>query len=127
MNDSSCSTIRIFRYCCGFALRNLALASVITVCGALGSSAVYAQATAGKIFGKAPAGETVSVKSMSIGLQRNAKVNAKGRYSIGPLPAGVYTVTLEKDGNPVVKHLNVPVTVGRGTEADFYCDKGQCR
>jgi hypothetical protein len=35
-------------------------------------------------------------------------------------------VTLEEDGRPVVKHVNVPVVVGRGIKVDFDCAQGQC-
>jgi hypothetical protein len=110
----------------GFSIRSLAMAAVIGMCGAAGSAAVYAQATAGNVFGKAPAGDTISAQSTTTGLQRQVQADAKGRYSIGPLPVGVYTVTLEENGRPVVKHVNVPVVVGRGIKVDFDCDQGQC-
>jgi hypothetical protein len=110
----------------GFSLRSLAMAAVIGLCGAAGSAAVHAQATAGNVFGKAPAGDTITAHSTTTGLERQAQVDAKGRYSIGPLPVGVYTVTLEEDGHPVVKHVNVPVIVGRGIKVDFDCVQGQC-
>jgi hypothetical protein len=110
----------------GFSMRSLAMAAVIGMCGAAGSAAVYAQATAGNVFGKAPAGDTISAQSTTTGLQRQVQADAKGRYSIGPLPVGIYTVTLEENGRPVVKHVNVPVIVGRGMKVDFDCDQGQC-
>lgn len=110
----------------GFSLRSLAMAAVIGMCGVAGSTAVYAQATAGNVFGKAPAGDTITAHSTTTGLERQAQADAKGRYSIGPLPVGVYTVTLEEDGRPVVKHVNVPVVVGRGIKVDFNCVQGQC-
>ena len=108
-----------------FLIRGLALAAVIGMCAA-GSATAFAQATAGKIFGKAPAGDTVSAQSTATGLQRRVQVDAKGRYSIAPLPAGVYTVTLEENGRPVLKHLNVPVIVSRGIKVDFDCAQGEC-
>jgi len=110
----------------GFSIWSLAIAAVIGVCGAAGSSAVNAQATTGKIFGKAPAGDTISVQSTTSGFQRQDQADSKGRYSIDPLPVGVYTVTLEESGHPVVKHVNVPVIVGRGMKVDFDCVQGQC-
>jgi hypothetical protein len=109
-----------------FSFRGLAVAAVIGVCGMVGSVAVQAQATAGHIFGKAPAGDTVRAKSTTTGLQRHVEVDAKGRYSISALPVGVYTVTLEENGKPVVKHLNVGVIVNRGIKVDFDCTQGQC-
>ena len=99
--------------------RSFALAVALAVCGLAGSSAVYAQATAGEVFGKAPAGDTVTAKSTTNGTQREVQVDAKGRYSIRALPIGVYTVTLSENGQPVAKHLNVPVVVGRGILVNF--------
>lgn len=109
-----------------FSLRGLITAAVIGVCGMAGSAAVNAQATAGSIFGKAPAGDTVRAKSMTTGLQRHVEVDAKGRYTMGSLPVGVYTVTLEENGTPKVKHLNVGVVVGRGANVDFDCTQAEC-
>ena len=99
--------------------RSFALAAALAVCGLAGSSAVYAQATAGEVFGKAPAGDTVTAKSTTNGTQREVQVDAKGRYSIRALPIGVYTVTLSENGQPVAKHLNVPVVVGRRVQVNF--------
>ena len=124
-NNSSLSSNRP-RHRRGFSLQSLAMAAVIGVCGAAGSAAVHAQATAGHVFGQAPAGDTISAQSTTSGFQRQVQADAKGRYSIGPLPVGVYTVTLEENGRPVVKHVNVPVIVGRGMKVDFDCDQGQC-
>jgi hypothetical protein len=124
-NNSSLSSNRP-RHRRGFSLRSLAMAAVIGVCGAAGSAAIHAQATAGNVFGKAPAGDTITAQSTTSGVQRQVQADAKGRYSIGQLPVGVYTVTLEEDGRPVVKHVNVPVVVGRGIKVDFDCAQGQC-
>jgi|UPI0002FD62D0 hypothetical protein len=109
-----------------FSFRGLAVAAVIGVCGMVGSVAVQAQATAGHIFGKAPAGDTVRAKSTTNGMQRHVEVDEKGRYMLSSLPVGVYTVTLEENGKPVVKHLNVGVIVGRGIKVDFDCTQGEC-
>lgn len=107
-------------------VRHAVFTAVIGLCGMAGSAAVYAQATAGDVFGKAPAGDTVMAKSATNGTQREVSVDAKGRYSIRSLPVGVYTVTLKTNGQPVLKHLNVPVVVGRGIQVNFDCAQGQC-
>lgn len=99
--------------------RSFALAVALAVCGLAGSSAVYAQSTTGEVFGKAPAGDTVLAKSMTNGAQREVQVDAKGRYMIKSLPVGVYAVTLSENGQPVAKHVNVPVVVGRGILVNF--------
>jgi hypothetical protein len=110
----------------GFSAWSLALAGIIAIGGMAGSAAVNAQATAGTVFGNAPAGQTVNAKSVTNGLSRHVTVDVKGRYIIGSLPVGTYTVTLEKDGTPVLRHNDVPVTVGRGVKVDFPCPQDQC-
>jgi len=108
-----------------YSMWSLALPIVLGVYGAAGLTSAHAQETSGQIFGAAPAGESVTAKSTS-GTHRHVKVNAKGRYSIGSVPAGVYTVALEKDGKAVETRSNIPVTVGRGSEIDFACAQDQC-
>lgn len=110
----------------GFPLRRLAMIALVGACAA-GSATAFAQATMGNIFGKAPVGDTVSVLSTTSGLLRQNQVDAKGRYYIGPLPVGNYTVTLEENGRPIVKHLNVPVVVDRGIKVNFDCMEGESR
>jgi len=80
----------------------------------------FAQATTGSIFGQAPAasGETVTV-SGSTGVTREVPVDSSGRYSIGNLPLGSYTVTLKKDGAVVDSRNNVNIVVGAGTAVSF--------
>ena len=104
------------------------MAAFIGVCGAAGSAAVNAQTTItdGDVFGRAPAGDTIAALSTTTGFQRQVAVNAKGRYTIGPLPVDIYTVMLEEDGRPVVEHLNVPVEADSGIRVDFDCSQGQC-
>jgi len=106
--------------------RNLALAMVIGAFAMAGATAVNAQSTSGKVFGKAPAGYAVSARSNTTGTHRQAKVDSSGRYSLRELPVGTYTVTLKDDGHAVMKHLNVPVIVGRGSEVDFDCTPDKC-
>lgn len=105
---------------------NLALAAVIGVFGMAGPAPVNAQATAGNVFGKAPVGYTVSAHGMSSGTQREVRVDAKGRYFIRSLPAGIYMVTLKENGHAVLEHPNVPVMVGRGVNVDLQCAPSQC-
>jgi hypothetical protein len=100
-------------------------ATMAVLCAAALPAATYAQSTTANIFGKAPAGETVIARSSS-GLHRDAKANARGLYKITSLPAGDYTVTLEKDGQTVDKQSNVALIVGRGAEVDFACPNDQC-
>lgn len=88
-------------------------------------TAAWAQETGATIFGWAPAGQTVTVKSSS-GTHRHTTVKDTGRYSIGRLPLGTYTVTLEKDGKEVDVRQNIGLQVGRGAEVDFACPADHC-
>lgn len=97
-----------------------------TLAMALALPAARAQETGGAIFGWGPAGRIVTVKGVSSGARRHATINDSGRYTIGRLPLGVYTVTLEKDGKPVDTRSNVTLKVGRGAEVDFACPDDQC-
>jgi hypothetical protein len=83
------------------------------------SGMAMGQATTGLVFGTAPqnTGETVKVVSAS-GVTRTANV-VNGRYSIGSLPVGNYTVSLIRDGQVVSTHKNVTVRVGSGTQSNF--------
>jgi len=110
----------------GFSLSHLALVAIIAVGGVAGSTAANAQSTAGTVFGKAPAGDSVSAKSTTNGTQREVQVDADGRYAIRALPVGVYNVVLVENGHAVVQHSNVPVAVGRGIKVDFDCTQVQC-
>lgn len=106
--------------------RSLLLAIVVGAFAMAGAAAVNAQATAGKIFGKAPVGYAVVAHSTTTGGRRQVKVGSNGRYSIRELPLGTYTVTLKEGDQAVMKHLNVPVIVGRASEVDFDCAADKC-
>ena len=97
----------------------LVLTAVLGVCGLAGSGAAWAQSTVGMVFGKAPAGDTVSAVSTSTGVQREVHVASNGRYALRALPVGTYTITLQENGKPVLQHRNVPVVVGRGIKVDL--------
>jgi hypothetical protein len=106
--------------------RGLALAGVVGACAVAGISTASAQATAGKVFGKAPVGYSITVHSDATGIGRTVKVDAEGRYSAAQLQPVIYTVTLKQDDQALAKHINVPVTVGRGIEVDFKCGEIKC-
>lgn len=82
--------------------------------------AASAQSTTGSLYGSAPgaAGASIIVESDS-GLKRTVEVNANGRYSLGSLPVGRYTVTLQRDGKVVQQRDNVQLKVGAGTDVSF--------
>jgi hypothetical protein len=109
-----------------FSIRSKALVIALGICGAVASTASFAQSTAGSLYGWAPAGQTITIQSTSGGFRRQVTANDKGHYSVNVVPSGVYTVTLEKDGQPLVMHQNVNVVVGRGQEVDFVCRGSKC-
>ena len=106
--------------------RSLMLAGIAGVFALAGVSTASAQSTTGSVFGKAPAGYAVSVRSATTGTGRTVHVDDSGRYSARELPNGVYTVTLKDKDQAVAKHPNVEVIVGRGVEVDFDCSKIKC-
>lgn len=99
-------------------LKRTALAAVLGAC--LANGAVYAQSTTGSIYGSAPseAGSTIVVQS-DTGLSRTITIDANGRYNLGSLPVGAYTVTLKRGDQVVDTRKNVQLRVGSGTEVSF--------
>jgi hypothetical protein len=105
--------------------RGLALAGVIGTLAMASIPTVSAQTTMGSIFGKAPAGDTISVHS-DTGAGRTVKVDATGRYKALGMPMGNYTVTLKQGGKAIAEHINVQVVASRGSEVDFKCGTIKC-
>lgn len=97
-------------------LKRTALAIVLT--SVIGAAA--AQSTTGSLFGNAPsaAGATITVQNES-GLKRSVAVDSNGRYNLGSLPVGKYSISLERDGQVLDKRENVQLRVGAGTEVSF--------
>jgi putative effector of murein hydrolase len=127
MNNKSSHSSNPIQQRRGLSLSGLAMAAVLGVCAAAGSTAVHAQSTAGKIFGHGPAaGDTIVAKNLTTGLQREVKADSKGRYALRALPIGIYNVVLENNGKPVLQRLKVPVTAGRGVAVNFDCEKYNC-
>ncbi|MDQ1093945.1 outer membrane receptor protein involved in Fe transport [Xanthomonas sacchari] len=85
---------------------------------ALTQGVVHAQSTTGSIYGVAPAGATITVQS-DTGLTRTVPVDSAGRFNIGSLPVGTYTVTLNKDGQAVDSRKGIGLRVSSGTEVSF--------
>lgn len=90
-------------------LKRSALTVALGLCFAGG---VHAQSTTGSVYGKADAGQTVTVVS-DTGMTRTVTADASGRYSISALPAGRYKVTAGADTRDVM------VLVSSGAQVDF--------
>ena len=103
---------------------SLALAAVVGMCALAGSAVVSAQSTAGMVFGKAPVGYAISVRSTTTGAGRTVHVDSRGRYSIPSLPVGVYTVTLKQADQAIANGTAGARTTKREnaiTRPDFLC------
>lgn len=83
-------------------------------------SGVQAQNTTGSIYGDVPSASdaTITVENQS-GFSRTVPVDASGRYNIGNLPIGNYTVTLRQGDQVVDARRNVTIRVGAGTDVSF--------
>lgn len=90
-------------------IKRTALSIALGVCVAGG---VQAQSTSGSIFGKAEAGQTITIVS-DTGLTRTITADASGRYNATSLPAGRYKVTSGSDTR------DVTVLVSTGAQVDF--------
>ncbi|HEX7340253.1 MAG TPA: carboxypeptidase-like regulatory domain-containing protein [Rhodanobacteraceae bacterium] len=72
------------------------------------------------IFGNAGPGQNMSVTVVSTtGVVRTASVDASGNYVISNLPAGVYTVSLSKQGMVINRKRNIKTLPGGGDEVNF--------
>jgi outer membrane receptor protein involved in Fe transport len=111
--------MQLARMAGGISQRPLALGVALAI--GLGFTAgAYAQSTTGAIFGEVQPGaaSTVEVKGTT-GITREVGVDAQGRYNVGNLPLGNYTVNIKKDGAVVDSRKNVSITVGGSTEVSF--------
>ncbi len=90
-------------------LKRSALTVALGLCFAGG---VQAQSTSGSIFGKADAGQTVTITSET-GLTRTVTADANGNYNFLSLPVGNYKVASGSSNRDAV------VRVGSGSQVDF--------
>lgn len=99
--------------------RHLRKTALTLALGALvATGAAQAQSSAvGSIFGSGmEPGTVVTVKNNDTGFQRQITVDASGRYSIGALPTGTYSVTVGQGGEQAVLNPSAQVLIGGGTE-----------
>ena len=82
--------------------------------GLLLAGTAQAQSSVAHITGKAKAGETVLIKNVDTGFEREVPVKPDGRYQMRNLPVGTFAVTVKHaDGTtdaPKLVSLRVGVT-----------------
>lgn len=102
-------------------LRRVFRRSALTVAlGMCFTTPVLAQSnTAGSIFGKADAAQTVVIENPATGFQREISVTGDGSYRAAALQPGTYRITVKRaDGTTTVRD-NVVVNAGVGTAVNF--------
>lgn len=86
-----------------------ALAVAATLC-LLGTA--NAQRSSGNITGNAVAGDTVIVQGANTGFHREITLEKDGRYRVGSVPTGAYTVTVKHADGSTDATKAVMVRVG---------------
>ncbi|MCC4594347.1 TonB-dependent receptor [Xanthomonas campestris pv. phormiicola] len=99
------------------AFKRTALAMILSA--SLAHGAVHAQSTTGSIYGSAPASGTSITIQSDTGLSRTVPVDGNGRYTLGSLPIGNYTVILRRGEETIDTRKDVLLRVGSGTEVSF--------
>lgn len=91
--------------------RNIKRSALTVALGLCFAAGVQAQSTTGNIYGNTTSGDTIVVTNNS-GLTRTV-TSQDGRFNIGTLPAGNYTVTIQRGGQ-TVSTRTVTVLAGSG-------------
>ncbi|KWV10173.1 TonB-dependent receptor [Xanthomonas translucens pv. translucens] len=99
------------------AFKRTALAMILTA--SLAQGAVHAQSTTGSIFGSAPAPGTSILIQSDTGFSRTVPIDSNGRYTLGSLPIGNYTVILRRGEETIDTRKNIQLHVGSATEVSF--------
>ena len=80
----------------------------------------YAQSNAtGTLFGNAAAGSTLVLTNKESGFKRSVNLDNSGRFSLGALPVGNYSVQVIKDGKVINSNPDVDVRIGQSSEVSF--------
>jgi len=98
-------------------LARRALSIAVTTSLAVASSAVFAQATVGTVFGNADAGSTVTLTNNGNGSVRNVTVGTDGKFRASSLLPGDYTVT--ETGGTHNATRTITVVAGQGFNLDL--------
>lgn len=110
INKSKRSGLMVSTTLCGALLSAMALTAVTSIV----PHVAMAQSAVGTVYGKAAAGETVTLTDKETGVANSSKANASGDFTFAQLPPGEYTVKLASG-----KSVDVTVVAGSGALADF--------
>jgi len=92
-------------------LKRSALTVALGMCFA--STVAFGQSAVGSLFGEVKSGSTVVIKNPSSGFNREVTADSTGRFSVGQLAPGTYTVTSGGVSKTIV------VKVGTGSKVNF--------
>lgn len=97
---------------------NVAFGTALISVGTIGTSFAQSNAT-GTVYGSAASGSTLVLTNTETGFKRSMNLDSSGRFSLGALPVGSYSVQVLKDGKLVNSNPDVQVRIGQGTEISF--------
>ena len=66
----------------------------------------------------------VSVANMNTGIRRNVRSNSEGFYAISSLSAGMYKITVRREGFRTMARVGVPIEATEVARVDFTLDVG---
>ena len=105
------------------------LIPAIVVCLAWGAPASAQRLT--NLYGRvldpseaAVAGASITVVSEDTGFRRYAESQSGGEYAVGSLQAGVYKITVRKEGFRTMVHFNVRLEAAQPARVDFLLSMG---
>src|SRR6266436_1738242 len=114
---------------CTFVLASMLLfalwLSLATICYAQGEASI--QGTVSDSAGGAVPGETVKVKSLETGAERNLLTDDAGRYDAISLPVGHYEVRAEKIGFRGQEKAGISLVLGQRETVDLALQVGDVR
>lgn len=101
----------------------LAVTAVVTAVPTMASAQDYSSGTLGGTVtdttGAPVAGATIKVKSLSQGFEREVTTDSDGQFRIALIPAGGYSVAINKAGFVPTSDGNVQVKIGGGSNYGF--------
>jgi outer membrane receptor protein involved in Fe transport len=97
---------------------SLAFGATLISVGTIETAFAQSNAT-GTVYGTAASGSNLVLTNKETGFKRSVNLDNTGRFSLGGLPVGSYSVQVVKDGKVVNSNPEVDVRIGQGTEISF--------